>query len=786
MSKIPTNSPNIANSPNKQFGNGSAFVGKTTKNDAQTHANQSNLNNMRSRLSDAFSSKSRPAKNTTAQKAISLNGISFPYALLTLATSWLGSAAPSKEALSARFGEQPSEEAIFALASELGAEINVHQVKAKELAQAKTPFIAELKDGSAVVILAMSETAITCIGKHGRINIDLNSFFNQASGNWVSVYESIKSKSFKANDLKIPALKAANINSNNDNVIKSTYSRIARLAAISLKGSKKDFKRMLVAAGLSNSLLVVLPLFITIVYDRVVPHGAFETLIALTIGVVLALSIDVGLRSARINLQEAIGVKAALRLQSSIYRKLVSVELEKGQQMSKGFFTMLPELDHAALLTPAVITAVLADLPFVLIMLGLVFILTGPVVLVPILGIAVIIGTVIWGNAKAKKLAQDTHSARVEVQDQAIETCATLATSKATRSEHELLNRWARKTDASAYLSHKSRQSMAIANQFVMNITQMTIVLTIAAGAVSVNAGAMTLGNLAAATLLVGRIISPVSQLISQLGQFSNIQGSIDNVFAFLDEKEEFGGDENNRSEVRFKGNISFNKVGFSYLGAERQSLTEVSIDIKAGEKIGIIGRNGGGKSTLLKLIPRFYLPQTGAIMLDNADSRQMSPFMLRQSIGFMSQDTVLMNDSIRANICAGASNIDDERFELAVNLSGVAQFTKNHPQGYNLNVGPRGEHLSGGERQAVGLARAILQNPSVLLFDEPTSAMDNSAEDRLIKELPTFLAGKTVLIATHRMQLLKLVDRIIWMDNGRVMADGPKDQVLSSLKKAS
>jgi ATP-binding cassette subfamily C protein LapB len=158
---------------------------------------------------------------------------------------------------------------------------------------------------------------------------------------------------------------------------------------------------------------------------------------------------------------------------------------------------------------------------------------------------------------------------------------------------------------------------------------------------------------------------------------------------------------------------------------------------------------------------------------------------MLRQSIGFMSQDTVLMNDSIRANICAGTEKFDEDKFNHAVEISGVAQFCKNHPQGFNLNVGPRGEHLSGGERQAVGLARAILQNPAVLLLDEPTSAMDNSAENNLIKILPEFLSDKTVIIATHRMQLLKLVDRIIWMDNGRIVADGPKDEVLSSLKRA-
>ncbi len=799
MPNTPTNQIKSANSQKQPFGNGNSVA--KNKHAANKHPSNSAkaVDDMMSRLNRAFSSRSKQnqtskqkptAKQNANKKHYEIKGVSFPFALCTLASSWLGSATPTKQAISARFSEQPSEEAIFALASELGADIEVRNGKAKDLLERKTPFIAELNDGSAIIILAIKQGLnVQLISEQGTIDIAVNDFLSQVSGNWVNVYESIKAKHSGRASTYLQAnstsQNATNFSNSGENAIKSTYTRLSRLAKITLKNNTKDFKRMLIAAALSNSLLVVLPLFITIVYDRVVPHGAFETLSALTIGVILALSIDVGLRSARVNLQESLGVKAGLRLQASVYRKLVSIELEKGQQMAKGFFTMLPELDHAALLTPGVMAGILADLPFVIIMLGLVFVLTGPVVFVPIFGIFIIIGTVIWGNVKAKKLAQDVHSARIEVQNQAIETCATLATSKATRSEHELLNRWARKTDASAYLSHQSRQSMAVANQFVMNITQMTIVLTIVAGAIQVNAGAMTLGNLAAATLLVGRIISPVSQLISQLGQFANIQSSIDAIFALIDEKEEFGGDENNVGSRKFQGNITFNQVGFAYLGAERQSLTDINIKISAGEKIGVIGRNGGGKSTLLKMVPRFYLPQKGSIMLDGADSRQMSPFMLRQSIGFMSQDTVLMNDSIRANICAGASNIDEQSFERAVNLSGVAQFAKSHPQGYNLNVGPRGEHLSGGERQAVGLARAILQNPNVLLFDEPTSAMDNSAEEHLIKELPAFLRDKTVLIATHRMQLLKLVDRIIWMDNGRVIADGPKSEVLSSLKRS-
>lgn len=729
----------------------------------QTKTNQTELQANNARLAASRTS-------TTSQ----IQGITFPHALAKIAKNWLGSSTPTNEALNARFGSEPSEEAIFALASELGAEIKVQQNSQKKLLLTPTPFIAELKDGSAIVILSLNNQLAKYVGAMGAKEIELDNLLTQLSFNYICVFQALNNKSSPSSLSRAPTSQIAS--SNGD--------RLRRLARLCFKGNKKDLIRLLVAAALSNSLLVTLPLFITIVYDRVVPHGAFETLTALTIGVFLALIIDVGLRAARVNLQESIGVKASIRLQAAIYRKLVSVPLEAGQKAAKGFFTIFSELDHAALLTPAIITGLLADLPFVVIMLGLIYILTGPVVLVPVIGISLIALTVFASNSRASKRAEDVHNAKMAVQDQAIETCQTLATTKATRSEHLLLNQWSRKTDNSAYLSHKNRQTMAISQQFVLNVTQMTIVMTIVAGAVQVNAGAMTLGNLAAATLLVGRVISPISQLISQLGQFSTMQASINNIFSLLDEKEEFGGDESASVVKNFKGNISFNKVNFTYSGAHRQSLSDINLNIKQGEKIGIIGRNGCGKSSLLKIIPRFYLPNSGTIMIDGVDSGQFSPFLLRQSIGFMSQDTVLMNDSVRENICAGAGDISDEDFERAVQLSGVANFIKHNPQGFNLNVGPRGEHLSGGERQAVGLARAILQNPNMIILDEPTSAMDNSAEDRLIRELPQYLDGKTVIIATHRMQLLKLVDRIIWMDSSKIIADGPKNEILASIQK--
>ncbi|WP_424983856.1 peptidase domain-containing ABC transporter [Maritalea sp. S77] len=716
-------------------------------------------------------------QNPSTSNTVAIAGFFFPIAVCKIAKTWLGPNAPLESEILARFGAYPAQETLKSLANEVQAELGFHRDRPQQLLRQTFPLLAELNDNKALIILSAEHDHFNVLGEKGRQKISAEQLVPNLTGNWLRVHQTIASDQ--------------NTNGGSDqakSVPQETalWPALKRLMAMATQNYRAFFVRLLTAAFLSNLLLVVLPLFITIVYDRVVPHGAFETLTALTLGVVLALMIDVGLRAARVNMQEAIGVKLGLNLQSALYRKLVSVPLATGQQFAKGFTSTINEMDHASLLVPTLVTGLLADLPFVILMLALVYALTGIVVLVPICGILIIGAAVAWGSFNTQKNARATHDARIEVQDQAIETCATLATAKATRTEHLLLDKWERRTDNSAYLNHKTRQASAFSTQLMLNITQLTIVMTIVVGAIEVNAGMMTLGNLAAATLLVGRIISPISQLIMQLGQIGNLKSGITKAMALLELQEETGGD-SAHSSARIEGNIALRHVQFCYPGAADPSLKNISLDIRAGERIGVIGRNGGGKSTLLKLIPRLYAPTQGQLMFDGYDARQISPFLLRQSIGYMSQDTVLVNDSVRANIVNGVDNIAHDWMAKVSNISGVSDIVQRHPQGFNLTVGPRGEHLSGGERQAVGLARTLAANPKILLLDEPTSAMDNTTEAALIQKLPEILQDRTLILATHRMQLLRLVDRIIWIENGTIMADGPRDQVLQKLQsKAS
>ncbi|WDR01586.1 ATP-binding cassette domain-containing protein [Devosia algicola] len=544
--------------------------------------------------------------------------------------------------------------------------------------------------------------------------------------------------------------------------------------------------QLLAAAFLSNMLLVVLPLFITAVYDRVVPYGAYETLSALCMGVIIVFAVDIGLRMARVNLLEAIGVSISLRLQRLFYRKLLRAPLAKNTKIASGVTALLHEVDGASLTMPALMVSLLADLPFVVIMLTLVAHLGGIVVMVPLMGVMLVAIVTAIGAGRARRAATVSHGLRVKVQDQAIESTAMLATIKVARAEGALIGRWAEATDAAAFAAHSARQTSAWSGQISLVATQMVIAFTVVVGAIQIGAGEMTLGNLAACVLLVGRIIAPANTIVSSTGSLLNMRVAIGGFFAVIDRAEESGGDEKLLAARPLKGQIDLHGVCFSYPGVAKRSVDGVNIAIAPGERIGIIGRNGCGKSSLLKLLPRLYEADSGNILFDGNDARQLAPQQLRRHISLMAQDTVLMHDSLRANICLGLDRVDPADFERAVTLSGVAEFARLHPEGYSANVGPRGEFLSGGERQAVGLARAILNDPRILLLDEPTAAMDSTAETGLIRNLPAFLVGRTVILATHRMQLLTLVDRLIWMDQGRIVADGPKAQILASLSKAA
>ncbi len=550
------------------------------------------------------------------------------------------------------------------------------------------------------------------------------------------------------------------------------------------KANKVLLIQLMIAAGISNLLMIALPIFIMSVYDRVIPHFATETLWTLSIGVLLAMAIDLGLRYVRLNLADAIGLAASVKLQSRLYKRLTRMPLKDAPRTPGGLADTLREMEGLCLIGPSLLVALSIDLPFVILIIALIAYLGGAAVWGAITGGIVIALMLGYGFRVSRKNGQQDARLLHQKTNQMAETIEALEAVKATGSQNRLLANWERLTDNQAITSHHARLHNTFAMQATMAASQLAIVLTVMIGVYQIGNSLMTVGNLAASILLVGRVIAPTSNIVSLLGRASMLSSILQKAQRLMEASEEAAGDTTRQPLKKHAAPIAFNNVSFQFEGSEQRCLDDICLTIKPGEKVGIIGRNGSGKSTLLRMIPRFLEPTAGTILFDHFNLKQYDPMQLRRTMAYMPQDNILFDRSLRDNICLGIGDVESSRLFEVGKITGLNEFIATHPQGYGLMVGPRGERLSGGERQAVCLARTLIDDAPILLLDEPTSAMDNSLEAHFVRACRGEVVDKTLVLTTHRTHLLKLVDRVIWLDKGKVIADGPRDKVLSSLKR--
>ena len=514
---------------------------------------------------------------------------------------------------------------------------------------------------------------------------------------------------------------------------------------------KNKLVQLCVASALSNLFLIALPMFSMSVYDRVVPHLAMETLWALAIGVMIALISDLAVRYVRLRVCDSIGLNTSTAIQARLYSRILHVRQAEAPALAGGINNGLREVEALCQLMPLLIVSVLIDLPTFLLFCALLFALSGPLALVPLVGVVLML-LFHMTDVKGERVKAAARLSATQT-NMLLETVNAVETVKVARAERTMLRRWERLVDASTYVGHLTRINSAFSGQASLTVTQTVVVLAMIIGVYEIGAGAMTIGALSASTLLISRMMAPVSQLISLTHRAHVISLSTRTIDHILRMEIERGGDPT-ATRRSLGGSLQFIDAGFTY----------------------------PGKSTLLKLIVRLQDPTTGAIRIDDHDIRQISPSDLRRHFGFMRQDAVLLDDTLRNAVCLGLEDVPDEVFESAVRISGVKDFAARHPSGYGMRVGPRGERLSGGERQSVALARTLAGSPRALVLDEPTAAMDNTLENRIVRDLREVLGDRTLIVATHRAPLLGLVDRLIWIENGRIVADGPKAEVLERL----
>jgi ATP-binding cassette subfamily C protein LapB len=542
------------------------------------------------------------------------------------------------------------------------------------------------------------------------------------------------------------------------------------------------YAEVLLASLLINLFALVMPLFVMNVYDRVVPNDTTETLWALAIGVLIVLAFDFGMRMMRGYLIDTAGKRIDVILSANIFEKAMGMKMEARPASVGSFASNIHEFEaFREFITSATITA-LVDLPFVFIFILVIFWIGGAVGIVPLVAVPLIVLVGVMLQRHLGELIQTTFRCAAQKQGLLIESLGAIENIKALSAEGVLQRKWEQLVGTISRLGIKARTlSSAIVN-VSLSIQQIAGVVLVVVGVYLIAERELTVGALVACTILNTRALAPLGQvagLMTRYHQSVSALRTLHNVMQLPVERPE------SKSFVQrpgILGEIEFRNVSFSYPGSQVPALANVSFRIAPGERVAFIGRIGSGKSTLEKLILGLYEPSAGSILIDGVDVKQMDPATLRRNIGYVPQDIVLFFGTVKENILFASPYADDAAMIRAAEIAGVTEFVNHAAKGFDLHIGERGEGLSGGQRQTIAIARALVLDPPILVMDEPTNSLDNRSEENFKARLDKALAGRTLLLVTHRASLLTLVPRLIVLDNGKVVADGPKEQVMQAL----
>lgn len=544
------------------------------------------------------------------------------------------------------------------------------------------------------------------------------------------------------------------------------------------------YRDVLFAAALINVFALALPLFTMNVYDRIVPNQAMETLWLLALGMVLVLFADLILRTMRGYFIDQASSRVDIDLSSRIMERVLGIRLENRPASAGSFASNLRSFETVRDFIASSTVTALIDVPFALLFLIVIAWIDWPMLFPGLVGMGLVITYSLMVQGKMHDLAETTYRAGAMRNASLVETLVGLETLKALGAEGVMQRKWER---SAAFLSRVSTQLRLLAATTIngtMWIQQFTTIALIVIGAYRIGMGELTLGGLIACSMLVSRVMGPLSQIAGLMTNYHNAVTSLASLDKIMAQEVERPEDANFVSRPHFMGEIEFKDVSFNYPADEGNALKNVSLHIRPGEHVALLGRVGSGKTTLQKLILGLYRPSSGAILIDGVDSRQLDPAELRRSIGYVPQDVTLFYGSLRDNIVMASPHVDDAALLAAAQISGISEFVDSHPRGFDMVVGERGESLSGGQRQGVAIARGVVNDPPILLLDEPTGSMDFSSEETIKARLREFAVNKTMLVITHRTSLFDLVDRIIVVDNGKIVADGPKTQVIEALRQ--
>ncbi|HYW14847.1 MAG TPA: type I secretion system permease/ATPase [Allosphingosinicella sp.] len=563
----------------------------------------------------------------------------------------------------------------------------------------------------------------------------------------------------------------------------SSQPRFAAWLMEPMRRNRAIFMKVCLAAVLINIFGLMTSLFTMIVYDRVVPNNATSSLVALSIGLAIVVVFDFVLKLLRAYFVDVAGAGIDRDVGETLFGRLLRLRLDLKKGSTGSLTGLMRELEALRdFFTSATLTAVV-DLPFIILTLLVIWIIGGMVVLVPALMVPLVIIVGALTQPAMDRLSAKAMGEGMAKQSVLVETIGGLETVKAAGAGPLLARRW---DQAMENHSDSSLRQRLIAS---IGITTATSAGTISyAGVVIVGVGMiatqdLTMGGLIACSILAGRAVAPLAQISQLLSRMTSTRTAYRQLNEMMNLPPE-GPEGEGLKMAGMKGRIEFRNVSFKYPGAAEKTLEDLNFTIQPGEHVALLGRVGSGKSTIARLVLGLYPPEEGLVMIDGTDIRQLDPIEMRRYMGAALQESVLLTGSVRENIGLARGHVDDEELLRSAELSGTHSFMGTIANGYDLRLADRGEGLSGGQRQSIALARALAGRPPVLVFDEPTSAMDAQTETALIQRLREELKDRTLVLITHRPPLLALVSRIMLIERGRVAMDGPRDEVLKQITR--
>ena len=551
-------------------------------------------------------------------------------------------------------------------------------------------------------------------------------------------------------------------------------------------GSVANFKSLFVRIGLAavmiNLLSVASSIFIMVVYDRVIPNAAFPSLYALTGGMIVVLIFDFLLKNMRAWFIDLTGQEIDLQVGEDIYRRVLEAPLDKVAGPVGGLASIIKGFDQVREFFTSATLAVVVDMPFVFLFVFVIYLISGPLAIIPLCAIPIVIGVGLIVQpfiARHAEKAAETGKSKYSL---IIESLSGLETIKTLNSSDIFLSKYKDTVNDGADSTRLSKVLSQLATNSASSAQLLSLVGIVFYGTFLIDQGIVSMGAMVAAVLLSSRALAPLAMIASLFGRLNNTRTAYRQLDQLM-QSVELEGETNAGIKVQNLGQIVWSRIGFNYPNATVPSLIEISAKIEPGERIAIMGRNGSGKTTLIKLTAGMFQPSQGALTFDKLGSNEIETSTLCSKLSVVLQDIYLFAGSIRENVLMGRENIEDENLLQALECSGVNDFLPRIPGGLDAVLTDRGQSLSAGQRQAIALARALVNNPEILLMDEPTAALDLNSEQAFVRNLQPILDGKTLITVTHRLPVLELVDRIIVLAEGKIALDGPKEKILEQLQ---